>query len=334
MQSHHFAERGWLKVPALVSPASIDRVLQEFGSNVLPSTRSMHRQPSFSQTSGAAFHPHGVDQANVISSNGFLVNGLKDPHNWGGANQLFSALILDVLSAADIRRALCKAQAAKDWVLHATMFFDRNQETEPHQDIYYIDTVPSGGCLGFWLALEDIDERAGRFYFVEGSHLDSAAEPVHPMLLENKEHLDKVQNYVERNRNRIVAPEMRKGDALIFHGRTIHGSMPIQDERFSRKSLTAHFIDSERMGKNRFREFSSVEIRTFNDLRYVAAIRPHEAAFGPEAVHLRDVLLGDRTYRFLGIDRANGERIVLALEAERDRAAIDTIAGALNGLPG
>ena len=329
MDQEAFESRGWVKVPGLVSGSAIDRLLQEFKDNVLPSTEPMHRQPNFSRTSGEAAHPHGVDELNAVSPHGFLINGLKDPHNWETSNHLFASLILDILSARGIRKALSKVHPAPDWVLHATMFFDRNQATEPHEDIYYIDSNPTGACLGFWLALEDIDERAGRFYFVEGSHKDSAQNARHPMELENAEHLKLIDEYTSRNRNRLVAPELRKGDALMWHGRTIHGALPVQDERFSRKSLTAHFVDSERVGRNRFRDFTSVEIRRFNDLRYVAAIRPDENAFAPTGACIRDVQLPGGRYRFVGIDRAGGDRVVLALEPGRDRAQIEDLIGSL-----
>lgn len=329
MNQEDFETRGWVKIPGLVSGTAIDRLLQEFKDKVLPSKEPMHRQPNFSRTSGEASHPHGVDEPNAVSEHGFLVNGLKDPHNWEGSNHLFGSLILDLLSARDIRHALSRMHPAADWVLHATMFFDRNQATEPHEDIYYIDSNPSGACLGFWLALEDIDERAGRFYFVEGSHKASATNARHPMELENAEHLKIIEEYTNRNRNRIVAPDVRKGDALIWHGRTIHGALPVMDERFSRKSLTAHFVDSERVGRNRFREFTSVEIRRFNDLRYVAAIRPDEEAFAPAGAHVRDVQLPGGSYRFLAIDRAGGDRVVLALEPGRDRRQIESLIGSL-----
>ena len=150
------------------------------------------------------------------------------------------------------------------------------------------------------------------------------------MELENAEHLKLIEEYANRNRNSLVAPELRKGDALIWHGRTIHGALPVQDERFSRKSLTAHFIDSERVGRNRFRDFTSVEIRRFNDLRYLAAIRPDENAFAPTGVCTRDVELSGGRYCFVGIDRAGGDRIVLALEPHRDRPQIESLIGSLN----
>lgn len=329
MHKEEFDSRGWTKFPGLISDSAIDRLLREFKDNVLPSTALMHRQPNFSRTSGEAAHPHGVDELNAVSPQGFLINGLKDPHNWEASNHLFASLILDILSTRGIRNALSDVQPAADWVLHATMFFDRNQATEPHEDIYYIDSNPTGACLGFWLALEDIDERAGRFYFVEGSHKASSLNARHPMELENAEHLKLIEEYTSRNRDRLVAPELRKGDALIWHGRTIHGALPVQDERFSRKSLTAHFVDSARVGRNRFRDFTSVEIRRFNDLRYVAAIRPDENAFAPVGACIRDVRLPGGRYRFVGIDRASGERMVLALEPSRDRSQIEALIGSL-----
>ncbi len=330
MDLEDFDARGWVKLPGLVSDFAIDRLLREFKDNVLPSTEPMHRQPNFSRTSGEAAHPHGVDEMNAVSQHGFLINGLKDPHNWEASNRLFASLILDILSARGIRDSLSNVHPASDWVLHATMFFDRNQATEPHEDIYYIDSNPTGACLGFWLALEDIDERAGRFYFVEGSHRDSTRTSHHPMELENAEHLKLIEDYTSRNRNQLVAPELRKGDALIWHGRTIHGALPVQDERFSRKSLTAHFIDSARVGRNRFRDFTSVEIRRFNDLRYVSAIRPDENTFAPTGSCVRDVQLPGGRYRFVGIDRAGGDRVVLSLEPDRDRSQIESLIGSLS----
>lgn len=119
-----------------------------------------------------------------------------------------------------------------------TMLFDANAATQPHQDWWYLDSVPRGHLIASWIALEDIDVRAGRFYVLAGSQQQILHEPGMP----HTEWLRLVKRHCDENCERIYAPALRKGDVLFWNSRTIHGSMPTQDDAFSRKSLTAHFL--------------------------------------------------------------------------------------------
>jgi hypothetical protein len=40
----------------------------------------------------------------------------------------------------------------------------------------------------------------------------------------------------------VCAPALMKGDAIFFHGRTVHGSINSQDDENSRMSFTCHSI--------------------------------------------------------------------------------------------
>jgi phytanoyl-CoA dioxygenase PhyH len=48
--------------------------------------------------------------------------------------------------------------------------FDANTATPAHQDWWYLDSIPNGHLLAAWIALEDIEEDAGRFYVIPQTH--------------------------------------------------------------------------------------------------------------------------------------------------------------------
>jgi ectoine hydroxylase-related dioxygenase (phytanoyl-CoA dioxygenase family) len=43
------------------------------------------------------------------------------------------------------------------------MLFDRSVGTKVHQDSWYLDTLPQGGVVRAWIALEDITQDCGPF---------------------------------------------------------------------------------------------------------------------------------------------------------------------------
>lgn len=89
-----------------------------------------------------------------------------------------------------------------------TMLFDANAATQPHQDWWYLDSVPRGHLIASWIALEDIDVRAGRFYVLAGSQQQILHEPGMP----HTEWLRLVKRHCDENCERIYAPALRKGD--------------------------------------------------------------------------------------------------------------------------
>ena len=52
-----------------------------------------------------------------------------------------------------------------------SMYFEGNSVTWEHQDSYYLDDEITGTMIAGWIALEDIECDAGRFFICPKSHL-------------------------------------------------------------------------------------------------------------------------------------------------------------------
>lgn len=124
------------------------------------------------------------------------------------------------------------------------MFFDQNTKTPAHQNWYYLDSLPNGHLLAGWFALEDTQEAAGRFYVLPKIHLidfDLTADEQ----VSTHVYVNKINEYVDTHAHEINAPALEKGDVLFWNSLTIHGSLPTQDSKYFRKSLTAHYLPSQ-----------------------------------------------------------------------------------------
>jgi len=62
----------------------------------------------------------------------------------------------------------------------------------------------------------------------------------------------KMAEYLKEHESEVRAPALRKGDVLFWNSRTIHGSLPTQDPKYSRRSLTAHYLPSNMTYGNLF----------------------------------------------------------------------------------
>ena len=148
------------------------------------------------------------------------------------------------------------------------MFFDQNTETPAHQDWYYLDSLPNGHLLAGWFALEDIQEAAGRFYVLPKTNLidfDLTADEK----ASTNVYVNKINEYVDTHFHEINAPALEKGDVLFWNSRTIHGALPTQDSKFSRKSLTAHYLPSQYHFGSRYRLTPhKVEYSNYKEMQY------------------------------------------------------------------
>jgi phytanoyl-CoA hydroxylase len=148
------------------------------------------------------------------------------------------------------------------------MLFDANTETPPHQDWWYLDSVPNGNLIAAWIALEDIDEHAGRFFVIPESHRVRLHDTEKTM--PHSDWLVRVRRYFDDHRAQVAAPALKKGDVLFWNSRTIHGSLPTVDRNYSRKSLTAHFLPSEMSFGNLFTTKPWINYERHGEHRYFA----------------------------------------------------------------
>ncbi len=119
-----------------------------------------------------------------------------------------------------------------------------------------------------------MSENGGDFDFA--FHHDRYKELVKRAIIE--------QGYVCR------APELAKGDVLLWNARTIHGSLETPDGKFSRRSFTGHYLPES----HRFLQFQS-RIKPL-DIKPINGMNVHHAK-DLARLSNRAVLAVETTYR-------------------------------------
>jgi phytanoyl-CoA hydroxylase len=218
---------GFVVRPGVVPEELIDRLLEALRRDIFSSRGKFYRQTT------ARYEP------NRFTKHGYLANALLDIHDYR-RHKAFSRIALELFFCPELLDELETLTGHPRMHLTRTMLIDANPKTPPHQDWWYPDAVHSGNLIAAWVALEDIDERAGRFYVMrnsQGVNLHEGQES-----LTHRQWLRRMAAWEEEHLDQIVAPAMAKGDVVFWNSSTIHGSLPTQDERFSRKSVTAHYV--------------------------------------------------------------------------------------------
>ena len=150
---------------------------------------------------------------------------------------------MDIFCSDEIQDALRQITGHNSFNLMQGMLFDVNAGTYPHQECWYLDTIPNGHLIIAWIALEDIHEKAGRFYVLpKTDRLDFHRDTPN---ISHSEWLAKIKKYVDSNQSQITAPDMKKGDVIFLNSNIIHGALPTVDPSFSRKSMAGHYIPSQ-----------------------------------------------------------------------------------------
>ncbi len=196
---------------------------------------------------------------------------------------------LTVLTHPAIQRALTVLTGEAARCVH-TMYFDGNQVTWAHRDGHYIDSRNDGEMIGVWVAAEDIHPDAGRFFILPRSHrMRVPGEEGDPNSAQYKA---RMADFVRDGPLDCVAPVLRQGDLLMWKSMVIHGSLPTTDERWSRRSFTAHYVPLSHPYKWNVRSAQSARSLRFNrvevmlhavDGTRVARLRNHVRSEWPRA---------------------------------------------------
>lgn len=115
-----------------------------------------------------------------------------------------------------------------------------------HQDASLSSYHGGQNYAGVWIALEDVDIEAGPFEVLPGSHKwDLDYEKIYGS---TEEHRRDVSHILlgEEIKSRNVEPVqciLKKGDAIIWHGRLLHRGGEIKNVDKSRKSLVGHYCN-------------------------------------------------------------------------------------------
>ncbi|CAM2066333.1 Phytanoyl-CoA dioxygenase family protein [Sulfidibacter corallicola] len=266
-----FDTEGYLVCRGLVPGSSCDRLKAAFEDDIKPFRGVMARDTT------------REPEAHRFSESGAIVNALLHPHDLTRkAFRPFRDACLHVLSSSALLHWARRLIGA-DPVLVKSVYHESGTGKAPHADTHFMDSQLTGRMIGCWIALEDIAAQAGRFFVYPGSHrLHDAThfpeDAVEGFLAYESAMLEAIRGYYlegdtanlrafELARTRLAdvirgcrlacrTPELKKGDVLFWHARTLHGSLKPKNPPRTRHSLTGHFIPA---GSRLLRYHSEVE---------------------------------------------------------------------------
>jgi phytanoyl-CoA hydroxylase len=252
-EAEYYARYGYVVVREVVPKSQIQELTALYAQQVQPS-----KYPFFRQSSNAY-------ESSKLTSHGYVRQSFLDIHDYERYPQ-FSRVARNIFCAPALLGTLRRITGFQSFALMQTMLFDLNTATPPHQDWYYLDSVPGGELIAAWIALEDIDERAGRFYVLPGSQEKDFGAKVPGRT--HSDWLAVIRDYVAEHRTEISSPALKAGDVLFWNSRTVHGSLPTRDEAFSRKSLTAHYLPNGFEFGNLFAEKPNLAYKEHDGIRF------------------------------------------------------------------
>ncbi len=228
----HYLDQGYVVVRGAVPRELCARAVAAFEREVKPSRAYFKRHAS------SDFERHVFTDAGFMK---YPIMNIQDlpGDRFGG----FRDGGLELLTHGSIREVVAALLGEPARMIH-TMYFDGNQKTWAHRDSHYIDAEETGRMLGVWVAAEDIDPGAGRFYVYARSHLT----PTPPSLKLDEidpngpEYKQRMAEFAGGSALRLVAPALRQGDMILWSSLAIHGSLATTRPDRSRRSFTAHYI--------------------------------------------------------------------------------------------
>jgi phytanoyl-CoA hydroxylase len=231
--AEYYDAHGYVVVAGVVSAEDCDTIRGLWEAEVKPSKQFIYRQA----TAKAEQHQYNL--------NGWVMNPILnlqsvDPRSFGKFRRYATSNILSHPKIANILRELLDDTPK----IVQSMYFEGNSATWEHQDSYYLDSENVGMMAAAWIAIEDIEAKAGRFFICPGSHkMQVAEQTIENNIADNhEEYIQSVVAKIREDGLEVHAPVLRKGDVLFWNAWTIHGSLDSQDPRYSRSSITCHAI--------------------------------------------------------------------------------------------
>ena len=172
----------------------------------------------------------------LLDERGNLRNSIQNPHLLG-ALPAFREAVEAILFSQPIHEALCAQLGEGTFVNWQTMLFDRSVGTKVHQDSWYLDTLPQGGVVGAWVALEDISRDCGPFKVYEHTQ-GQRVEPTAYNFDALEEDPAFQRDFPGARCQRLL---LNKGDVILWNSFLFHGADLPSSDAHTRKSLTAHF---------------------------------------------------------------------------------------------
>jgi phytanoyl-CoA hydroxylase len=251
---NRYEEIGYVIVRKLIPLSLCDKVVAAFSQEVKPFSGYLLRQAT------ARVAPH------LFTTDGYMANALLGVHDLLEPRfHDFRSRAIDVIAGQRTQRVAGELLVGTPLLIES-MYFESTLVGVPlHADGDYMDSDVPGGLLGAWFALEDIAPLAGRLVLVPRSHklgqgcdrtaaayrefrerqaLTSAtvASDMKTKMKRRLEEAALLHCAISDAKLSVIAPALKKGDAVFWRAGLIHGSLPPESRGLSRNSLTAHYI--------------------------------------------------------------------------------------------
>jgi phytanoyl-CoA hydroxylase len=231
-QREYYKENGYVVIRNLLPAALCDQAKEAFEREVKPFNGYLYRQ--------ASANP----EKHQWTSHGYMLNSILNIQDISEANfPAFRQAGLAIITHANMHNVL-QALLGEEGKVVQSMFFEGNPKTWAHQDTYYLDSSKLGEMIGAWIAVEDIQPGAGRFFIYPGSHKIDVEKNGgdFDIAFHHERYKALVLEIIAKFNLRCQAPVLKKGDVLFWSSKTIHGSLETTEPEFSRASFTAHVI--------------------------------------------------------------------------------------------
>lgn len=221
----YYERQGYVIIENLLKAAHIDEFLNEY-------EHFKHRHYYLMQSQDT-----NRPEALTLSSEGFLEHAILDPKDLVFASGFVTG-VRRCVTEPQVAGVLQNLSGVMEHIIWQTMFFDKSTGTIAHQDHYYLDSDPPGKNIAVWFSLEDIQDDAGVFYVIPGSH---RLENV-PQTLEHATYVNEIDKMIQVHQLQRLPCPLKKGDVLFWHPSLIHGAFSNANPQHSRKSFTAHYL--------------------------------------------------------------------------------------------
>ncbi len=117
-----------------------------------------------------------------------------------------------------------------------------------HQDNFYW-CVNDANALTIWLALDDTCEENGGVFYYDGSHKGGILEHTASFA---KGSSQKIKDYAQLKTYNLSIPKLNKGDCIIHHSLTAHGSKENKTDK-NRRGLTFQYKSEKSFYDNKLK---------------------------------------------------------------------------------
>jgi len=275
-----YEDQGYVVIEKLIPEALVDDVLF-----ALEQAKTRRSAIYYSQSVHRWVKPR-------LSRHSYWIDSVENP-TWHINLPRLRRAVMRILYHQNVSDMLLRISGRPSFISWQDMLFDRSVGTIDHQDSWYLDTRPHGHLIAGWFSLEDIQPGSGPFFVYPKSHnLPRIDESSHP---DHKAFLAEIKQMLAASGLEKKSALLKKGDVLFWHPNLVHGADSVEDERYSRKSLTSHYYPVGYLRKDSKSLADDLQMmqQTDNPLIFRKGVPELSYVFKGHVKFLKDQLLND-----------------------------------------